>query len=100
MVPVVPAPDPNSLGCVGVPWRPPWCEAAAAPRPILSWSPTRTPPPPQVDGMSKNFRRAGGLRIGWSVGPEDLTRAMVNLQSHYTSGPATPTQRAALAAIA
>lgn len=54
----------------------------------------------QVDGMSKNFRRAGGLRIGWSVGPEDLTRAMVNLQSHYTSGPATPTQRAALAAIA
>ncbi len=53
----------------------------------------------QVDGMSKNFRRAGGLRIGWSVGPEDLTQAMVNLQSHYTSGPATPTQRAALAAI-
>jgi aspartate aminotransferase len=53
----------------------------------------------QVDGMSKNFRRAGGLRIGWSVGPEDLTRAMVSLQSHYTSGPATPTQRAALAAI-
>ncbi len=53
----------------------------------------------QVDGMSKNFRRTGGMRIGWSVGPEDLSRAMVNLQSHYTSGPAIPTQRAALAAL-
>jgi aspartate aminotransferase len=53
----------------------------------------------QVDGMSKNFRRCGGMRIGWSVAPEDVTRAMVNLQSHYTSGPALPTQRAALAAL-
>lgn len=52
----------------------------------------------QVDGMSKNFRRAGGLRIGWSVAPPDLSRAMTNLQSHYTAGPATPTQRAVLAA--
>ncbi|MDX1503312.1 MAG: aminotransferase class I/II-fold pyridoxal phosphate-dependent enzyme, partial [Thermoanaerobaculia bacterium] len=53
----------------------------------------------QVDGISKNFRRTGGLRIGWTVGPEDVTRAMVNLQSHYTSGPALPAQHAALAAI-
>jgi aspartate aminotransferase len=53
----------------------------------------------QVDGMSKNFRRTGGLRIGWSVAPDDVARAMGNLQSHYTSGPATPTQQAALAAI-
>ena len=53
----------------------------------------------QVDGMSKNFRRCGGMRIGWSVGPEDVTRAMVNLQSHYSSGPAIPTQRASLAAL-
>jgi len=53
----------------------------------------------QIDGMSKNFRRAGGLRIGWSVGPRDLTRAMVNLQSHYTSGPSVPRPRAALAAL-
>ena len=53
----------------------------------------------QIDGMSKNFRRAGGLRIGWSVGPRDLTAAMVNLQSHYTSGPSVPSQRAALAAL-
>jgi aspartate aminotransferase len=54
----------------------------------------------QVDGLSKNFRRTGGLRIGWSVGPADVTKAMVNLQSHYTSGPAIPTQLAARAAIA
>ncbi|MCB9844589.1 MAG: aminotransferase class I/II-fold pyridoxal phosphate-dependent enzyme [Phycisphaeraceae bacterium] len=53
----------------------------------------------QIDGLSKNFRRTGGLRIGWSVAPDDVTKAMVNLQSHYTSGPAVPTQQAALAAI-
>lgn len=53
----------------------------------------------QVDGMSKNFRRAGGLRIGWSVAPTDVARAMGNLQSHYTSGPSTPAQHASLAAI-
>ena len=51
----------------------------------------------QVDGMSKNFRRSGGLRIGWSVAPADLSQAMLNLQGHYTSGPATPTQQAARA---
>lgn len=54
----------------------------------------------QVDGMSKNFRRAGGLRIGWCVAPTDVSRAMSNLQSHYTSGPSTPAQHASLAAIA
>jgi aspartate aminotransferase len=54
----------------------------------------------QVDGLSKNWRRTGGIRIGWSVAPSDLARAMMNLQSHYTSGPARPTQLAALAAIA
>lgn len=53
----------------------------------------------QVDGMSKNFSKAGGLRIGWTVAPTDVVRAMVNLQSHYTSGPPTPLQYAALAAI-
>lgn len=53
----------------------------------------------QVDGISKNFRRTGGLRIGWSVAPPDVSEAMANLQSHYTSGPAVPTQYSALAAI-
>ncbi|USN99838.1 MAG: aminotransferase class I/II-fold pyridoxal phosphate-dependent enzyme [Phycisphaeraceae bacterium] len=53
----------------------------------------------QVDGMSKNFRSTGGMRIGWSVGPDDVTKAMINLQSHYTSGPAVPDQAAAVAAL-
>ena len=53
----------------------------------------------QVDGMSKNFRRTGGIRIGWCVAPDDVAKAMINLQSHYTSGPSSPAQRAALAAI-
>lgn len=53
----------------------------------------------QLDGLSKNFRRTGGMRIGWTVGPEDVTRGMVNLQSHYTSGPSMPAQYAALAAL-
>lgn len=53
----------------------------------------------QVDGMSKNFRRTGGIRIGWSVAPADVARAMANMQSHYTAGPAIPTQLSALAAI-
>jgi aspartate aminotransferase len=52
-----------------------------------------------IDGISKNFRRTGGLRIGWSVAAEDLAAAMVNLQSHYTSGPSMPAQYAALAAV-
>jgi len=54
----------------------------------------------QVDGMSKNFRRTGGIRIGWCVAPDDVARAMTNLQSHYTSGPSSPAQKAALAGIA
>ena len=53
----------------------------------------------QVDGLSKNFRRAGGLRIGWSIAPVEVSRAMASLQSHYTSGPSTPTQRVALSAL-
>lgn len=53
----------------------------------------------QVDGLSKNWRRTGGLRIGWSVSSPDIADAMRNLQSHYTAGPAIPTQKAALAAI-
>ncbi len=53
----------------------------------------------QIDGISKNFRRTGGIRIGWSVAAEDLAAAMTNLQSHYTSGPSIPAQYAALAAV-
>lgn len=53
----------------------------------------------QIDGLSKNFRRTGGLRMGWTVGPADLIKQCISLQSHYTSGPAVPMQRVAQAAI-
>ncbi|MCI5065052.1 aminotransferase class I/II-fold pyridoxal phosphate-dependent enzyme [bacterium] len=52
-----------------------------------------------IDGFSKNFRGAGGLRIGWTVAPRDITQAMIRLQSHTTSGASTPAQYAALAAV-
>ncbi|MCB0333618.1 MAG: aminotransferase class I/II-fold pyridoxal phosphate-dependent enzyme, partial [Bdellovibrionales bacterium] len=52
-----------------------------------------------IDGLSKNFRSTGGLRIGWTVAPEDITEAMIRLQSHTTSGPSMPAQHAALAAL-
>ncbi len=52
-----------------------------------------------IDGLSKNFRSTGGLRIGWTVAPEDITEAMIRLQSHTTSGPSMPAQHSALAAI-
>ena len=53
----------------------------------------------QIDGLSKNFRRTGGLRMGWTVGPADLIKQCISLQSHYTSGPPVPIQRVAQAAI-
>ena len=53
----------------------------------------------QVDGMSKNFINGGGLRIGWCVCDRELAAHMVNLQSHYTAAPSTPTQFAALGAL-
>lgn len=53
----------------------------------------------QIDGLSKNFRRTGGLRMGWTVGPADLIEQCISLQSHYTSGPPVPIQRVAQAAL-
>ena len=53
----------------------------------------------QVDGLSKNFAKLGGVRIGWSLGPSDLSEVMMRFQSHYSSGAATISQYAALAAL-
>ena len=53
----------------------------------------------QIDGLSKAFRRAGGLRVGWSLAPTDVSKAMRNLQSHHSSGTAVTSQYAALNAI-
>lgn len=53
----------------------------------------------QIDGLSKNFRRTGGLRAGWSVAPADISAAMTNLQSHHSSGASTLTQKVVTAAL-
>jgi len=51
-----------------------------------------------VDGMAKAFAMPG-WRIGWTIAPESLTRAMAALQSHTTFHPATLSQRATLVAL-
>jgi aspartate aminotransferase len=53
----------------------------------------------QIDGLSKNWCGVGGLRVGWSVASQDISATMTNLQSHITSGTATPGQHAALAVL-
>jgi aspartate/methionine/tyrosine aminotransferase len=40
-----------------------------------------------------------GWRVGWIVGPPDVIKAAINLQSHSTSNVANVSQRAALAAL-
>lgn len=51
-----------------------------------------------VDGVSKSFAMTG-YRIGFLLAPTKVVAAASRLQGHMTSGPATPSQVAALAAI-
>jgi aspartate aminotransferase len=51
-----------------------------------------------ADGVAKSFAMTG-WRIGWSIAPRALARAMTALQSHTTSNAATVSQHAALAAL-
>jgi aspartate aminotransferase len=51
-----------------------------------------------VDGVAKSFAMTG-WRIGWSIAPREVSRAMTALQSHTTSNAATLSQHAALAAL-
>ena len=37
----------------------------------------------QVDGMSKNFRRAGGLRIGWGYGPKAIIDVLNRIRGPF-----------------
>ena len=53
----------------------------------------------QVDAISKSWRSVGGLRVGWCVAPKDVSTAMQGIQSHITSGTASVSQYAALAAL-
>ena len=51
-----------------------------------------------VDGVAKAYAMTG-WRIGWSIAPPPVTRAMAALQSHSTSNATTVAQHGALAAL-
>lgn len=51
-----------------------------------------------VSSASKTYAMTG-WRVGWSVAPKELTRAMAAIQSHTTSHPSSISQKAALAAL-
>ncbi|MCL6451025.1 MAG: pyridoxal phosphate-dependent aminotransferase [Acetobacteraceae bacterium] len=51
-----------------------------------------------VSGVSKTYAMTG-WRIGWAAAEPDVARAMVDIQSHINSHPASMAQRAALAAL-
>ena len=51
-----------------------------------------------VAGVSKTYSMTG-WRIGWTISPEPLAKAMGSLQSQETSNPASISQYAALAAL-
>ena len=51
-----------------------------------------------INGVSKMYAMTG-FRIGWAVANRELTEAMGNIQSQQTSGPAAPSQWAAVGAL-
>ena len=51
-----------------------------------------------INCVSKMYAMTG-FRIGWAIGDRKLIRAMTNIQSQETSGPATPSQWAAVGAL-
>ena len=51
-----------------------------------------------INCVSKMYAMTG-FRIGWAIGNRDLIRAMTNIQSQETSGPAAPSQWAAVGAL-
>jgi aspartate aminotransferase len=51
-----------------------------------------------VNCVSKMYAMTG-FRIGWGVGNRELIKAMGNIQSQQTSGPAAPSQWAAVGAL-
>jgi aspartate aminotransferase len=52
-----------------------------------------------VNGVAKTYAMTG-WRVGWVIGPQDVVKAAVNLQSHSVSNVCNVAQRAALAAVA
>lgn len=51
-----------------------------------------------VNGASKSYSMTG-WRIGYAAGPENIIKAMDNIQSHSTSNPTSISQKAALESI-
>ncbi len=51
-----------------------------------------------INGVAKAYAMTG-WRIGWSLAPHAVTRAMIAVQSHTTSNPAAVSQHAAFAAL-
>ena len=51
-----------------------------------------------VNCVSKMYAMTG-FRVGWAVASRELVRVMTNIQSQETSGPATPSQWAAVGAL-
>jgi len=51
-----------------------------------------------LNGVAKTYAMTG-WRVGWMIGPADVTKAATNLQSHLTSNVANVSQVAALAAV-
>ena len=51
-----------------------------------------------INGVAKTYAMTG-WRVGWLIGPPDVIKAAVNLQSHATSNVCNVAQAAALAAV-
>ncbi len=51
-----------------------------------------------VNGVAKTYAMTG-WRVGWMIGPADVVRAAISLQSHSTSNVSNVAQAAALAAV-
>ncbi len=51
-----------------------------------------------VNCVSKMYAMTG-FRIGWAIGNREVVQAMANIQSQQTSGPAAPSQWAAIGAL-
>jgi aspartate aminotransferase len=51
-----------------------------------------------INGVAKSYAMTG-WRVGWMIGPPDVIKGAVNLQSHATSNVANVSQRAAIAAL-
>ena len=52
-----------------------------------------------INGVSKTYAMTG-WRIGWTISPANVAKAMADLQSQETSNPCSISQYAALAAVA